>query len=59
MKTNENIIRKPETTIAPVLFGNGKRRLIDRKNIVVEVVKKDEMSAIDISGLSPSAPEAV
>lgn len=55
MKINPNIIRNPETTITLVLFNSGKWRLIDLRDIVVEVAKKDGTSATDISGLSPSA----
>lgn len=56
MKTNANIMRNPETTIAPVLFKNGKRELtLIGQDIVVVVVKKDEMSNIGISGLDPNA----
>ena len=54
MKANANIIRQPETTIAPVLFKSGKRRPIDRKDIVVEVVKKD--AGCQLSIFPDSAP---
>ena len=59
MKTNPNIIRIPETAIAPVLLESGKQGLSDRRAIVVEVVKKDTWLAVKSSELRLSASETV
>ena len=53
------MIRMPETAIVPVLLDIRELRPLDHSGIVVEVVNKDELSAINFLKPNSSAFEAV